>query len=210
VDWTVDSAFLSGVFDDVVVCSDVPIGSDRPNHALPKTLVQPYPLHRDDCRDIEWVKDALNQLPTYDAFAILRPTSPFRDAATIRKAWDHFLNHQPADSLRGVRSVREHPGKMWVTEGNRLLPLLPFRHMDAPWHSSPTQTLPPCVIQTAAIEIAWTQTVIAQQSISGPSVLPFLMDGWPAFDINTPDDFQRAEEHAAEILHLARVSPSHP
>ena len=63
---------------------------------------------------------------SYDCFSILRPTSPFRTAATIKRAWSEFLAEQGVDSLRAVEKVTQHPGKMWVVRGKRMMPLLPL------------------------------------------------------------------------------------
>jgi CMP-N,N'-diacetyllegionaminic acid synthase len=143
---------------------------------------------------------------TYDAFAILRPTSPFRDAATIREAWRVFTSSQPADSLRSVRPVTEHPGKMWMCQREqRIVPLLPYwtrtgtKEMDTPWHSTPTQCLPAMHVQTAGMEIAWTQTIVRTGTIAGTNVVPFTMKGIESLDINSIDDWERAERHVAAL-----------
>jgi len=43
-----------------------------------------------DLADIDWVAHVMGAREE-DAFAILRPTSPFRTAATIRRAWEQFV-----------------------------------------------------------------------------------------------------------------------
>lgn len=203
--WTVDAAIESGIFSEIVVStddpatamacpSDVRIHVRQPEHAT------------DDAPDILWVRDVLRDTAC-DAFAILRPTSPFRSAYTMRDALAFFNEHQPADSLRAVRFANEPPQKMWVlTLGSRMVPLLPFRHymggVPVPWHSSPTQSVPMFAVQTAAIEIAWKKTVSEQKSISGTSVLSYFSPE-ETLDINTPDDWDRAEAHAQTLL--ARV-----
>ena len=124
-----------------------------------------------------------------------------------------FLAYQPADSLRAVRFVTEPPQKMWVlTLGGRMVPLLPFHHKRhnatdplVPWHSSPTQSLPAFVVQTAALEIAFSRTVTEQQSISGTAVLSYFLPPGEECDINTQEDWEVAETHAHEIHALACV-----
>ena len=61
----------------------------------------------------------------FDCFSILRPTSPFRQPETIRRAWKLFSNAEGVDSLRAVEKAKQHPGKMWVVRGERMTPLLP-------------------------------------------------------------------------------------
>ena len=133
---------------------------------------------------------------TPEMFSILRPTSPFRTADTIRRAWEQWLLQcERFDSLRAVEPVRQHPGKMWLIEGESMRP---FReHMAGaggqPAHSSPTQALPPVHAQNASLEIAWTWVLTEYGNISGPRVAAFLTKGREGFDINTEDDWTLAE-----------------
>jgi len=201
--YTIAAAQQSGIFAQVIVCSDdADVISEAIERRARYRWRDPVP---DDQPDIVWVRDVLAQLPDDremdgppDAFAILRPTSPFRTAGTIRHAWEVFRDHQPVDSLRAVRFVTEHPAKMWVlTLGSRMVPLLPFHHLAdplVPWHSSPTQSIPipRPVVQTGALEIAWTRTVIEQQSISGSSVLSYFMPVHEDLDLNTEADWDEA------------------
>ena len=66
--------------------------------------------------DIEWVAHVLQRLADdgrrFECYAILRPTSPFRRAATIERAWELFLGDPGVDSLRAVEAVKQHPGKI--------------------------------------------------------------------------------------------------
>jgi N-acylneuraminate cytidylyltransferase len=82
---------------------------------------------------------------------------------------------------------------MWTISGDRMSPLLPF-HLDGqPWHSHQYQALPQVYAQTASLEIAKTAAVIDGGSISGVSIKPFVVDQYEGFDINTQEDFDRAE-----------------
>jgi len=159
----------------------------------------------DDAPDIWWVQDVLQNVEA-DAFAILRPTSPFRTADTIKRAWAQFQANQPCDSIRAVEPVKQHPGKMWQVLNGRMTPLIgrewPPQAEDyvgvstwthKPWHSQPTQTLPKVYVQNASLEIAWTYVVKAFDTISGRRVVPFFTEGHEGFDINTEDDWKEAE-----------------
>lgn len=191
--YSIRSAIDSGVFERVVVSTDSPqyaeiareYGADVP-------FLRPGELAGDDSRDIDWIRWTLEEMPGYDAFAILRPTSPFRKAETIRRAWAQFSADGRADSLRAVQRVSEHPGKMWTIDGDRMHPLLPLGPADAPWHSSATQGLPAVYVQNASLEIAWTRTVLEMGTIAGRSVMPFLTEGDEGFDVNTEMDWLMA------------------
>jgi CMP-N,N'-diacetyllegionaminic acid synthase len=129
--YTIAPAIASGVFDAVIVSTDLPeIAEVARRYGAEVPFLRPAALAGDTSPDIEWVEHTLRTLAdqgrSYDAFSLLRPTSPFRTPDTLRRAWAAFSADPRADSLRAVEKCTQHPGKMWVARGNRLLPLLPF------------------------------------------------------------------------------------
>jgi N-acylneuraminate cytidylyltransferase len=148
----------------------------------------------------------------YDCFSILRPTSPFRRADTIRRAWRQFCGDPRADSLRAVERCRQHPGKMWVVRGARMHPLLPLGPAVQPWHSSQYQSLPEVFVQNASLEMAWTRVVFSGRTIAGEVLMPFFTEGYEGFDINRAEDWQLAEmAMASGAAHLPLVTaPPYP
>jgi CMP-N,N'-diacetyllegionaminic acid synthase len=186
--WTIEAAQQSGVFSDLIVSTDDPEIAAVADGAGVKVHLRDACLAKDDSPDIGWVRSVLVARKE-DCFAILRPTSPFRTAETIQRAWTTFQEQQPCDSLRAVQKVTQHPGKMWYRRTSqlpggssvnpamgsafvreRLVPVLPHEQdwtpgpghesMPVPWHSSPTQALPEAYVQNASLEIAWTYTAL--------------------------------------------------
>jgi CMP-N,N'-diacetyllegionaminic acid synthase len=129
----------------------------------------------------------------YDCFSILRPTSPFRLPETIRRAWHAFLGEEGVDSLRAVEKCKQHPGKMWVVRGNRMMPLLPLGPPEQPWHSSQYPSLPEIYTQNASLEIAWSRVVFEQHTIAGNVLMPFFTKDYEGFDVNSAYDWDLAE-----------------
>ncbi|HXG70631.1 MAG TPA: acylneuraminate cytidylyltransferase family protein [Gemmatimonadaceae bacterium] len=198
--YTIAAARASGVFARIVVSTDSPHYAEVARHyGADVPVLRPAQLAGDTSPDIEWVEHVLGTLAAdgqrYEAFSILRPTSPFRQAATITRAWETFLAEPGADSLRAVELCRQHPGKMWVWRGNRLLPLLPLSPEGQPWHSSQYHGLPAVYVQNASLEIAWTRTVSETHTIAGVNIVPFATEGYEGFDINHWHDW-----HLAELL----------
>jgi len=201
--YTIAAARESRVFADVIVSTDSEdIASIARHYGASVPFLRPAALAQDHSPDIEWLSFTLRQLSVqgaaYDCFSILRPTSPFRQAETIRRAWREFLADPDVDSLRAVEKCAQHPGKMWVLRGRRLLPLLPFGTETAPWHSMPYQALPPVYVQNASLEIAWSRVVWEGRGIAGETILPFVTDEQEGFDINSPYDWCLAEQWLAE------------
>lgn len=195
---TITPALQSGIFGAVVVSTDAEETAEIARHyGAEAPFLRPAELAGDTSPDVEWVEYTLRRLQdegrAFDAFAILRPTSPFRTPAMITRAWEAFQADPRADSLRAVERCTQHPGKMWVIRNNRLLPLLPWGTAGQPWHSSQYAALPEVHVQNASLEIAWTRVVIEQRTIAGESLLPFITNEIEGFDINNRFDWILAE-----------------
>ena len=202
--YTIAPAIESGVFDAVIVSTDSEETAAIARHyGAEVPFLRPARFATDTSPDIEWVEYTLAELArrgrTWDAFSLLRPTSPFRSADTIRRAWTLFTSQQGVDSLRAVERCAQHPGKMWVLEGSRMRPLLDQPEpRTQPWHSTPYQALPPVYVQNASLEIAWTRVVSDTRTIAGNVLVPFITEGYEGFDINDPHDWMIAERLLAE------------
>ena len=201
--YTIAPAIESGVFDAVIVSTDSEEVAEIARHyGAEVPFLRPALFASDTSPDIEWLEYTLAELQrhgrSWDAFGLLRPTSPFRTADTIRRAWARFTAQDGVDSLRAVEKCAQHPGKMWVLRGERMLPLLPYENNGVPWHSTPYQALPPVYVQNASLEIAWTRVVLEQRSLAGEVLVPFVTEGYEGFDINDPTDWMVAERLLAD------------
>jgi CMP-N,N'-diacetyllegionaminic acid synthase len=197
--YTIAPAIESGVFDAVIVSTDSEETAAVARHyGAEVPFLRPAAFATDTSPDIEWVEYTLRELGkrgrSWDAFSLLRPTSPFRSPDTIRRAWRQFTSEQGVDSLRAVELCTQHPAKMWVVEGNRMRPLLEQPEPGTqPWHSTPYQALPRVYVQNASLEIAWTPIALEKRTIAGDVLIPFITEGYEGFDINDPHDWIVAE-----------------
>jgi CMP-N,N'-diacetyllegionaminic acid synthase len=204
--YSISAAIQSGVFSAVIVSTDSERYAAIARHyGAEVPFLRPADIAGDHSPDIEWVEHTLKRLAaegrSYDCFSILRPTSPFRLPETIRRAWAEFRAETGVDSLRAVEKCNQHPGKMWVIRGRRMLPLLPFGPPDQPWHSSQYPSLPEIYVQNASLEIAWSQVVFEGRTIAGHVVMPFLTRNAEGFDVNIPYDWDLAE-------HMIKTNPA--
>lgn len=221
--YTIAAALESGVFGDSVFVS-----SDSENYLCiarcygANIVLRPAEIAKAWSPDLEWVSHALHTLSigfvsdeaispeeeiaqgaciNWDAFAILRPTSPFRSAATIRRAWEAFvkINRESAvgriDSLRAVRLARERPEKMWrLTHPPYLMTAYLPSLKEA--HSQQYRTLEEkygrLYVQTSSLEIAWCD-VVQKGSIAGQHVHPFMQEGYEGLSIDTPEEWDFAQ-----------------
>lgn len=213
--YSVRAAIDSGVFDAVICATDSEqyVAIAR-HYGAEVPFLRDAAISGDKSPDIEWVVWMLEQLiqqgREFDVFSILRPTSPFRLPDTIRRAWDTFMADPRADSLRAIEKCKQHPGKMWVVRGQRMLPLMPFSNGGTPWHSSQYAALPEVYAQDASLELAWTRVPLAQHSIAGEAIIPFISQGLEGYDINEPEDWWLAERLLANgqaILPTIDIAP---
>ena len=202
--YTIAAAKESGIFDGIYVSSDDPRICYMAELRGATPIARPIHFATDTSPDIEWVDHAMKiireihhrtQAP-FDAFAILRPTSPFRSAETIRRAWAEFQEKQPCDSIRAV-SKGANAFKLWWLDKETLTPVMSniwqYYYRRVPLHSSPSQLAPVCYAQNASLEISWTKNVTDDYSISGYYIKPFFTQGYEGFDLNTEDDWILAE-----------------
>ena len=205
--WTIKAAQESGVFHHTAIL----VSSDSEDYGKIAVEYGASWIRRkaedatDNSPDVEWVKNVIDwPASPYDAFAILRPTSPFRTADTIRRAWAAFQQEPNSwASLRAVEPVKQHPNKMWVASGGGIIPYnaqnIIINGKSYPAHSVPSQLLPQTFVQNASLEIAWTKT-LKTGTISGNRILPFRTEGYEGFDLNTPEDWILAEALIARGL----------
>lgn len=224
--YTIAAAQESGVFSDVVLSTEDPWTIQRlfEGGYLDDVWTHARLIEHatDDAPDILWLRDILSGRAEKDGrfgirerienFAILRPTSPFRTADTIRRCYQVFKDMADCgDSIRAVRKAQDHPGKMWTYahEGAPIRPLLDEWHeyhtepgfgkgLRVPWHSSPTQSLPTYYVQSSMLEMSWTANVEVHGTIHGRKVGPFFASDLEHVSIDTEEDWTRAEQLARE------------
>jgi len=201
--YTIVPALESGVFESVIVSTDSPeIAGIARHYGAEVPFLRPPQFAGDTSPDIDWLEYTLNELKRagrqWDCFSLLRPTSPFRTAGTIRRAWSRFIAQEGVDSLRAVEKCAQHPGKMWIVDGDRMRPLMPSAPGTQPSHSTPYQALPPVYVQNASLEIAWTRVVFEGRTIAGNVLTPFLTEDYEGFDINDAHDWMIAERLIAD------------
>lgn len=200
--YTICAAKQSRIFSSILVSTNLGEYAEiSRQYGAEVPFLRPVDISGDLSLDIEWIDFTLHKLKEmgreYDCFSILRPTSPFRLPTTIQRAWKGFLNEEGVDSLRAVEKCKEHPGKMWVVRGNRMMPLLPIGPKEQPWHSTPYQALPEVYSQNASLEIAWSRVVFNGRTIAGNVIMPFFTEGYEGFDVNHPYDWELAERLVA-------------
>jgi N-acylneuraminate cytidylyltransferase len=196
--YSIAAARDSGLFTTVLVSTDSEeIAEIARRYGAEVPGLRPAGIAGARSPDIEWVRHVMAGRDEA-LFSILRPTSPFRTADTIRRAWKALHAVPGADSIRAIRPVKEHPGKMWRIEGDVMVPLLPQTPGEVPTHSRQFADLPEVFVQDSSLEIAWSR-IVADGEIAGRRVVPFRTTGLEGLSIDYPEDLEEAERHAARL-----------
>ena len=174
--YAIQGALDSGLFSGVHVSTDAEDIADVARQYGATIIHRPAEYATDTSPDAEWIAHAVQTVPC-DRFAILPPTSPFRSAEPIKRAWKEwdFASH-----MKAVQPVSEHPGKMWLVQPPTMKPLWP-----SDGHLCQTNTLMRLHVQNASLEFRVNAPM--------PGYQPFLTWGYEGFDLNTPEDWMLAE-----------------
>ena len=199
--YAIETAIQSDVFERVVVSTDSEAIADVARwYGADVPFLRPSEYATGTSPDIEWLRFTLERVPErYDLFAIVRATNPFRGREAVRRGLDQLLATPEADSLRAVEPVKQHPGKMWLLEGDSrtMRPLLDQSHLEVAWHAGQYQALPEVYVQNSALEIAWTRVVSDPGTREGRVVAPFFTQGYEGFNVDDEEDWERAERLVA-------------
>ena len=139
---------------------------------------------------LEWLQDNEGYQP--DIIVQLRPTSPFRRVNHIDEAVRCLSARPDADSIRTICIPFQNPYKMWRIQSNGLMePLIRSEFAEA--FNMPRQALPEVYWQTGYVDAAWSSTVLKKNSMTGERILPLIIDPSHWIDIDSGDDWRRAE-----------------
>lgn len=166
------------------------------HYGLDVPFLRPAALAGDRVRDLPVIGHVLDWLEKHDGYipeivVHLRPTNPLRPPSCVDDAVTLLKQHPEADSVRGVAVPGQHPYKMWrLGADGCLTPLLE----EAEKHTNvPRQELPTPYWHSGHIDVVRTATIREQQSLTGDRILPLRIGESYAVDIDTIEDWERAE-----------------
>lgn len=184
----------------IVTTDDVEIAECARAWGAEVPFLRPAELAEDHTTDLPVFQHALRWLAEHEGYAPqvvvqLRPTSPLRPRDCVDAAVAVLLAHADADSVRAVVPAGENPHKMWRLPAGAEGPMTPLLTVDglAEPYNAPRQVLPAVYWQTGHIDVMRPTTLLELDSMSGRSIYPLIVDSAFVVDLDTPDDWLRAE-----------------
>lgn len=187
--WTIEAALAARCVSRTIVSTDSPeiaeaaraAGADVP-------FLRPDHLASDTATTLDVIAHARQACPGFDVLLVLQPTSPLRQAADIDAAFAQMMA-SGGESCTSVCEVDTPPWLMYrQTEAGFVESLLP------PWPGGMRrQDLPPVYVLNGALYFVKTSAFDATGQLLPKPTAGYIMATQASIDIDTHDDFRRAE-----------------
>ncbi len=181
----------------IVSTDDEQIAEISRQYGAETPFLRPEEFSQDHTPDLPVFQHALRWLAEHEGYqpeivVQLRPTSPLRRVAHIDQAVFRLLEHPQADAVRTVCVPFQNPFKMWrIAPDGFMFPLMQTEHPEP--YNLPRQELPEVYWQTGYVDAAWADTILDKNSMTGERILPLVIEPSEWIDIDSPDDWRRAE-----------------
>lgn len=187
--WTIEAALAAECVTRVVVSTDTPdiaeaarsLGADVP-------FKRPAELATDAATSSDVIAHALSECPGYDVVLLLQPTSPLRTAFDIDSAFSQ-MQAAAAEGCVSVSEVEKSPWLMFrLGETGHLERLL------LPWPGGMRrQDLPMAYVLNGAMYFTAVEAFKSTGQLVANTAIGYVLPVDRAIDIDTLDDFDRAE-----------------
>jgi len=200
ISYSIAAGLASETVDRVIVSTDdAEIAEISQRYGAEVPFTRPDVHSQDNTPDLpvfihalEWLAEVEGYRP--DIVIQLRPTSPFRRVVHIDGAVHRLIERPEADSVRTVCMPFQNPFKMWrIGPDGFMQPLGTELGISVEPYNQPRQMLPEVYWQTGYVDAAWSETILSKNSMTGDAILPLIIDPSEWVDIDSPDDWRRAE-----------------
>ena len=208
--YSIAAARHSRVCDRVLVSTDSDeIADIARSYGAEVPGLRPAEISGPDAHDVLFLRHAMEHWVAESprqVWVLARPTSPLRSGASIQKALQILEDNPWADSIRALRPVTEHPGKMWrISDTGEATTYLD----QGGAYNGPTQALEKLYVQASSLEIVRRSAVEEHNSIAGNRVLPFFLPENEDVDVNSESDWSLVEtliQHNPQLLPVIETS----
>lgn len=200
--YSIEAGLRATLVDRVIVSTDdEEIASIAEKSGAEVPFIRPAELAEDSTQDLPVFQHTLQWLDENEGFrpeivVQLRPTPPFRKIAHVDQAVQNLRDFPEADAIRTVCEPFQTPFKMWqISDDGFMAPL-----MNSPGpepYNLPRQKLPVVYWQTGYVDAARWTTIMKLNSMTGHRILPLILDASEWIDIDSPSDWQVAEQFLA-------------
>ncbi len=198
--YSIAAGLAAETVDRVIVSTDdEEIAAVARRYGAETPFLRPAEHSQDNTPDLPVFQHALEWLEAHEGYipdivVQLRPTSPFRRVWHIDQAVLRLIERPEADAVRTVCVPFQNPFKMWrIAPDGFMRPIGVDLGVPNEPYNQPRQALPEIYWQTGYVDAAWRDTILEKNSMTGDWILPLIIDSSEWVDIDSPDDWRRAE-----------------
>ncbi len=195
IKYTFDAAAESKLIDKTILTTDsLRIAETARSTSVEVPFMRPVGLSLDTTPTADVIKHALNFFDSrgefYDIICLLQPTCPFRNKGCIDRCIENFIT-SGADCLVSVKKVPHEYNPQWVFEADDTgflkiatgdKKIIPSRHL-----------LPAAFARDESVYVFKADNIRKQNSIYGDTISYLETDSLWHINIDTAEDWQRAE-----------------
>ena len=218
--WAIEVAFAAETIDVVLVSTEDEHIAEEAKQAGALVAPRPQVFSQPTSGDggfyhhaVAWMRDEHGWKP--ELLVNLRPTSPLRFASDIDAMVRYMQEHEEADGIKSVIPTPLHPYKMWQFTAAGMKPgtageLMPvfdnaYRRSHGPDQPrQKVQEMFPIFFQDGQVDITRRMFILRPECLEldnvwGEHLHGYVLDPRTSTDLDTPDDFMRAEKLYEEI-----------
>ncbi|WP_027400286.1 acylneuraminate cytidylyltransferase family protein [Anaerovorax odorimutans] len=193
IDYTIEAAVKSKVFNKVVVSTDGEDIADISRKCGAEVpFLRPEKISQDDTKSIDVVEHCIDYYKdrgeVFDSVCLLQPTSPLRDYNNIKDAYSLFIEKK-AISLISVCECEFSPLLCTTIDDN--LQIGKIKALD--YKNARRQNLPKYYRINGAIYLLNTEILLQTKEFIMKDSLAFIMNNENSIDIDNINDFLYAE-----------------
>lgn len=190
IEWTVEAAKGSRYIGQIVISTDdEEIASVAKNAGCELPFMRPEYLATDTASSMDVIAHTIDSLEgSYNWLVLLQPTSPFRTAQHIDQAFELILKYNASSCVSVVESNKSPEWMFWLDdEGRSMSPILE----GVP--STRRQDCRTAYLMNGALYICSVKAFEEQKKLVFADTVPYVMSETDSLDIDTLEDFYRAE-----------------
>jgi len=197
IQYTIDACLKSKYLSNFIVSTDdeeIAIISRKCGADVP--FIRPKEISGDNSSSFSVVKHAAEYFNKkcevkYDAYMLLQPTTPFREASLIDDSIIKLKENPSATAVISIVNVEgNHPYRMYTLNDKEHIKSL----MDGNYNPmEPRQNLPDIYIRSGDIYLTTFHTIFEQHSLIGVSPVGIRIDPKKAINIDTQIDLELAK-----------------
>ena len=197
IQYTIEAALAADILTEIMVSTeDEEIAATARQLGAAVPFLRPIELASDKSPTIDAVVHTLETYrdagQEFDAVCLLQPTNPLRNAESIRRSIQQFID-AGADSLISVRPVPHEFNPHWIflpDDEDQFLSIATGEATIIPRR----QELPPAYYRDGAIYITRSEVILQDKSLYGQRIAFINLAGEPHVNIDTPADWEQAEQ----------------